>query len=175
LKNVAKLLLYCMLFLSIVIALTPKTNLYYLLETYLQKQKVVLSNEQVKDMLLFLNITEGELYYEDIAAGKVENIDFIPLVFFNRISIKNVTVENDLSKFLPKHIDELKITYSILNPTAIQIEGHGEFGVVSGDVKLLEKKLSLELNATDSMRGGYGGITSKMKFKDGVYTYEYIF
>ena len=43
----------------------------------------------------------------------------------------------------PKSIDEAKVTFSILDPLHVKLEGLGTFGVMNGKVSLLKKEVKV--------------------------------
>lgn len=125
----------------------PKIELYYLLEKSLKKNNIILSNETVTDTWYGLNISNADLYIElNGDTMKVANAVELNLNFFflyNTLTINQVTMDKALSKLAPKSINNLNARYSILNPLKVELDGDGSFGVLDGEVRLIERKVEI--------------------------------
>jgi len=169
--KVVKVLAYIVIALFLVVAMAPKKNLYFLAEEELLKYKIVLSGESIHDGLLSLEVRDADIFYEDIYAGKLESLQIYPLIFWNQISLENLTIDNALSRFVPQKSEHLLARYSFLNPVAIKLQGDGSFGSFSGEVNIIDRNISIDLNASKEMQK-YTDITKKMKKIDGKLRYE---
>lgn len=167
-----RILVYIIGFFLLLIVLLPKKELYYYLESELKKEKIVISNESVDDTYLGLRIKNGILYYEELKVGEIESISIYLLLFYNSIELKNFKVYDDAATILPRNTKRLELRYTILDPLAIKLFAIGDFGELKGTYKVLDKKFSLELNATELMKQNYSQLLTKMRFENGVYKYE---
>ncbi len=173
--RVLKFILFLIFILALIVAFLPKKNLYYLLEEELQKEKIAFSGEKIEDKLLYFEIRDAKIFYEDIEAGTLKRARVYPLFFWNMVEIEGISIDSDVARFVPKSTDFLRASHSIINPLKIQIEGVGDFGSLDGGVDILDRRVLLELNASSMMGTQYRNITSKMKQIDGKLVYEQSF
>ncbi len=140
-----KKLLLALAFLYALIIFLPKTQAYYALEHKLKKFEVVLNKETTRDFLGVFSVNDGQVFYQNMYAGAIENISIYPFVFYNQINIKNAKFSKNLRQILPQNIDGLNFKYTPFYPFKVFISGEGDFGSLSGGVNLKNKKVKLIL------------------------------
>lgn len=172
--KILKIAVYTLTALFLFVAIAPKKNLYFLAEEELLKHKIVLSGETIHNGMLYFEVRDANIYYEDIYAGRLERLKIYPLIFWNRISLENLKIDKALSRFVPPNTELLLARYSLLNPIGIELQGEGSFGSFFGEVNLIDRNISIELNASKEMQS-YRDITKKMKKIDGKLRYEQSF
>jgi len=132
-------------FLSLILLwlFAPKVELYYLLEKSLKEKNIIISNETITDTWYGLKIENADIY---VAGAKIANTDTIKLDFFffyNTLKVNEIKMDKSLSNIAPKIVNQLIATYSILNPLKIKIKGEGSFGILDGEVALLDRKVEI--------------------------------
>jgi len=168
-----KYVMYFSLFIASFIFFFPKDNLYYLLEKKLSENKLIISNEVLEEKLLSYSIKKPDIYYENTKVSQLKDISFEMLFFKNSIKLSNIKIVDDFKKMLPENIDFITVTHNIKNPILLDIQSKGEFGTLSGTIRLYDKIVNINLNASNKMKQKYKSILKQMQLQKGVYTYEY--
>ncbi|CAA6821651.1 MAG: Unknown protein [uncultured Sulfurovum sp.] len=121
----------------------PKVELYYLLEKSLKEKNIIISNETVTDTWIGLKIENADIYVAGAKVANTAKLNFNFLFFYNTLKINQINMDKSLSKMAPKVINNLNASYSILNPLKVKLTGDGSFGVLDGEVRLMEKKVEI--------------------------------
>lgn len=144
----------------------PKVELYFTGERFLKEQKVIISDENYSDKLIYLELKDGDIYFEGIKFLNFENIKVAPLLLFNSITLRNAKVNEDFIRFFPKNIEKISIYQSIINPIKIYLSGSGDFGVASGEIDLIEKKIYIEIEPSTLLNQKRALISKLKKVED---------
>lgn len=121
----------------------PKDNLYYTAQKFLAKEKVYI-NSDIKSGLI-LDLSNGKIYQNGIDFADFQNVKILPFLLFNKIEAKNIEINMQNLR-----IDNLNISYSILNPVKVYIKGMANFGKIDGEVNLLKREIKVYiLNLTN--------------------------
>lgn len=144
-QMVKKILLFLLFVWVGVVILMPKTELYYLLEKKLAQQGIKLNEERMSEGLFSLHIEGLDVYVQGIKVAQIKEADVLTLLVYNRIKLKDITLDPLLKEKFPQHIDEVTMTHWIFAPTEISLQAKGSWGKVEGKVSLLHKKLTLEM------------------------------
>lgn len=166
-----KRLLYAVYVLVIVIVLIPKEKLYFTFESILSENHIFISGETIANRLLYLDADEGALVLDNQKIASIENIRITPWIFFNRLAISTVSVSPAYRTFFPGVIDEIVLTYSLLHPLSIEMQGEGDFGQCSGTFDLLNQKVRVVFDATPELRN-YPLLVFKLHQEQGGLVYE---
>jgi len=172
LKRLIKLIGYIVFTIVIIIALLPKVDLYYKLEHILKKEHIILSDEIPADKILLLNLKNISLYYNGINVANISDSLFLPFIFYNKLTIENIKLDETLKMFFPEKIDEIVVTYSVLDPINVHLASKGKFGLAYGTFNLKTRKLHIVLTPTKYMKRNYGNTLKLMKSKNGQYIYD---
>jgi len=174
--KLSKLLAYVMFFILALIYFMPKESVYYYLEKELQKQKIILSDEEIIDNGFSLQLNNTKLSYDSIESANVENINIKIFLVYNSLSVSNVRLLDVASSFVPLHVDTINIKYTIFNPLNIVAESNGEFGQASAEVNILDRNISMVLKPSLLMLKKYRATLRNLKKnKAGEYKYEKTF
>jgi len=174
--KLSKLLAYVMFFILALIYFMPKESVYYYLEKELQKQKIILSDEEIIDNGFSLQLNNTKLSYDSIESANVENINIKIFLVYNSLSVSNVRLLDVASSFVPLHVDTINIKYTIFNPLNIVAESNGEFGQASAEVNILDRNISMVLKPSPLMLKKYRATLRNLKKnKAGEYKYEKTF
>lgn len=154
----------------------PKANLYYFVEKMLQKEHIVVDNEEIRPKGFSLEIEHADVYVEGIPAAKVMEISIKPYLLLNTVHADFIRLGKAAKGVLPRKIDSFEARYGVFDPMHIVFEAKGEFGTAEGVVDLKERRLHVSLRASETMRRSYGSLLRMMrKTKEGEYTYEQSF
>jgi hypothetical protein len=121
----------------------PKQEIYYLLEKNLATKGIVISNEKFKEGLWGIEITNADIYLEGINIAKAASLEMDLFFLYNQLRLSSVTTDKGIHNYAPKSIKNLSVTFSILKPYKIAIEGDGSFGSVTGGLYFDRHKLLL--------------------------------
>jgi len=124
--------------------LAPKQELYYFLEKELKKNEIIISNETIKDTWFGLKIVNADIYVKGAKMAEVSDLELNIFFLYNSLSVKNIHVNKAMENVAPKSIEEIKVQYSVINPLNIQINGQGSFGILDGNVSLIDKHILIK-------------------------------
>lgn len=174
-KTIFKFFIYLIVFLTALFLFLPKEPLYNLLENQLQKNKIIISDEQREEKLFGIDIKKGDIYYEGINIANVNKLSFTSYLFYTNIHVVDIRLLDSLKNIVPTPINELTIQHSVLEFDKILINANGTFGEAIGFVDLLNRKVEIELEASSKMKSSYSKFLQNMILREGKYTYEYKF
>ncbi len=157
-------------FYVFLIILMPKVEAYFTLEKFAKEQKVIISDEEIKDKWIYLLLKDAVCYFEGIKFADVAQIKVYPLFFFNYINIQNIVIDKDLSKFFPQNIFNISGYYHIFNPLNITLSGSGDFGEAKGVLNLKDKTIKIIITPSEELNKS--SIKSKLKQEEDKLIYE---
>jgi hypothetical protein len=172
-KFIFKLIALFLFFIYSVLFFLPKDLIYNLFEKELEKQKIIISQEVRKEKSFSFVLSDAEVYFDGLQIADVKRTDISTLLFNNTIDIMDIQLSQSFSKIFPSKINKINIKHNITSYNKITIYAVGDFGEINGYINILDKKLYLNLQASALMKESYIKLLQKMKYKDGVYTYEY--
>jgi len=138
-----KFLLLLFSFYLALVFLMPKAELYYTLKSYLKPERIVLTQDSVKDRWFDLKVENLKLFYDGIESAQAENLTIAPWLLYNKVNAHNVTAGKDVKKMFDFKADYVTMTYSVIAPFAVKIDAEGNFGKIEGALNLKEMKLKL--------------------------------
>jgi len=151
-QMVKKIFIAIALVWFVLIAFMPKQELYYKLEQTLEKNDIRLNEETIDEGLFSLTLHKVDVYIKGIKLATIDEVDFFTLLFYTRVEIENLLLDESLKSKVPTQVNSLIASHSILAPLKIKLETEGSFGGAEGSIDLKEKNLHLDLNNT-SMKG----------------------
>lgn len=170
--RILKFFAYMLFFVLALIYFLPKAALYFYAEQELQKQRLVLSKEEVIDSVFSLKIKHAEVTFDAIESASVEEIDLKVFLLYNALHIQNIELSSMAASFVPLHIESADIKYTIFNPLKISGDALGAFGEVNADVNLLERSVTLLLKPSSMMLQKYQNTLQTFKRdQNGEYRY----
>ena len=171
-----KFLAYSLFFIFALIYFLPKQSLYYFAEQELQKQEIILSNEEIVEKIFSLELQHGTLSYKSIPSAKAAKIDIKLLAFYNVINIDDIHVSSVASTFIPLNIKNIELKQTLLNPFNLFLKAHGEFGEAKGVLHILDQNISLILKPSPLMLKKYSSTLHQLKKNEkGEYQYDQTF
>ena len=171
-KKVALFFGYLLIAIFFVILLSPKVQLYYKLEQLLQTKQVILTQEHISDSGLSLHVKEAKLYYGDMYVASLSELSITPLLIYNTLHIESFTLSKEMEQFLPRDIDAIAISYSVIDPLHVTINAQGAFGALTGRVDLKARHLVLDLEPSATLLKKRPFWMRRLKKVEGVYRYE---
>ena len=172
-KLILKYTIFILFFIYIFLLSFPKINFYYFIEQKLQKNDILISNEQIEDKALSFIIKDAKIFYKNIKISNIDNMSIYPYLFFNKIIINKIRISSDFEDFVPLNINNIVVNYHILNPIIVSLEASGEFGKINAQIDLIEQNIALYLVPSNKMKNKYRNILKKMKKIKGQDKYEY--
>jgi len=132
-----KKIVFITLFLYIgLLFFMPKLYLWYALEDYLNHQNIQLISHKHNTRFTTLHLEDNRLFYRNREIAKIRQIDFLPLIFFNRITLEDLSWEHFLAK-------NSTFTHSVLEPFKIKTLLNGDFGDIVGEINLKDHTIVL--------------------------------
>lgn len=175
-KKLFLLLFYALFFIMAVLYFAPKANIYYFAEEQLQKQGIAFSDEALDDKGFTFEINHTTLYVKKIESAKIKKITMHFFLLYNDIQVEDVFLSDMASMFMPLHVKDLSLTYSVLNPLHVKGKGSGTFGKANIDINLAKRVLQIVLKPSKEMLLHYRNTLRNMKKdKNGGFVYEQSF
>ncbi|WP_345985136.1 hypothetical protein WCX49_10995 [Sulfurimonas sp. HSL-1656] len=166
-------LLYSAAFVLFLLVFLPKTALYHEAELQMKPFGLAVAAETPVDRGVDFVLKGGDLYFEDLHVARLERITVTPWLFYNSVRVAPFTLSSDMESFAPRSVDGMRVTYSVLDPLHVTLEGSGAFGSVTGQVALLERKITLELTPSAALRAKRPFWLKQLRsIEGGAYRYE---
>ncbi|MDN5124515.1 hypothetical protein PJV93_11410 [Aliarcobacter butzleri] len=105
-KKVFNYLIYFLISIIILIFLIPKESFYNLFEKELEKYNIVVSNE-IREEKLDFTILNAEVFYQGIKVAKIDSLNFKSLLFYSKLNVENIYLEDKLKDFIPNYIEKI--------------------------------------------------------------------
>jgi hypothetical protein len=132
-----KFLLFILGFFIGILLFLPKTNLYYFIQTQLQKEHIYI-NSKIKSDILSLSLINGKIYYETMKIAEFQKIKIHIFLIYNKLTVKNLKLEIGNYKIL-----NASVVYTILNPFKAEINAETNFADVKGYINLKNRYIKL--------------------------------
>jgi hypothetical protein len=92
-------------------------------------------------------------------------------MYNNAINIKDIKIDKDYEVFVPTKIDNVDITYNLLEPTFVHLTSKGQFGEVNASYNILNDSVYVQLAPSEILLKNKDIMNSFVKTKNG-YIYE---
>jgi hypothetical protein len=129
----------------------PKDKIWYELENRVVEHKLVIDGEEVENGLIFLDVKNGNIIFQDMEVLKFENLEVLPLLLYNQVTISNVTMGENLSQFSNLSLDEIVLTYGVATPEKAVFTSEGNFGNLRGRISFLEQHIDILLFPSEEL------------------------
>ncbi|SFV71185.1 hypothetical protein MNB_SV-13-777 [hydrothermal vent metagenome] len=143
-QMVKKAFFFVFLTLFFILLFMPKVELYHTLEKTLAKQDIRLNEKTIEKGLFSLTVKDITLYIKGIAIAHIESIEFRTYLFYSRVMITNISIDESLHKQVPAQTDEIKIQHSVSNPLFVSLDANGSFGSILGEIALKERDIKID-------------------------------
>jgi len=122
----------------------PKAELYYTLEKVLEKQDIKLNEKSIDEGLFSLSIKDVTVYVKGIALANIEELNFFTILFYNKLSVENLQVDEVLQTKVPSLTKEAIFSHTILAPLTVSVDANGSFGSVEGEISLKDENVHIK-------------------------------
>jgi len=175
-KKLALLLFYVMFFIMALIYFAPKVNIYYFAEGQLQKKGIILNDEALNDEGFSLEIKHATLYVKTLKTAKIQKIKLNFFLLYNSAEVQDVVLSDIASNFIPVHVKELHLTYTVFDPLHVRGKCSGEFGKAGININLAKRTLQILVKPSKKMLSHYHATLRNLKKdKNGGFVYEQSF
>ncbi len=171
-KKLLKFLSYSLFFIFALILFVPKNSIYYFAEENLKQFDLVISNESLEDNFTTLKVKNLEISAKSIDAGVVEELDLTLLLVYNKLLFTNIELSSLVESYLPSKIENLEISYTLLNPLFVEGKSKGVFGDAHMFFNLQTRELSVSLHPSKKMFSSY---RNSLKYFKKSATGEYVY
>lgn len=149
----------------------PKTALYYKVEKELLKNDIQINEKNIEEGIFSLTLYDAKVYVKGIHLVTVEKIDLFTLLFYTKIDVDYLLLDESLKNVSPIQIEKIEVVHAIWNPLNVKLSGRGEFDRVSGNISILNRQLHLDFNGTK----GIEMLKSKLQQNEKGWFYEAAF
>ena len=122
----------------------PKAELYYTLEKTLAKQDIKLNEKHIDEGLFSLTVTDITVFVKGIALANIKELHFFTLLFYTTLDLKDLVVDETLHTKIPAKTKHLHLNHQILNPTQLTLDANGTFGIIEGNIDLMERSIHID-------------------------------
>jgi hypothetical protein len=172
-KRFGILLAYVVGFITVLMILTPKVNLYYLIETQIKPFGIIIDGEHAEDRGFTLRLSDGTLYAKQIETARVDTLDAGFFGLYNYISVSKVRLADTFEKLFPTEITSIRVTYAVWNPLAVTLDAEGDFGTARATLTLTDRTLNAVVTPSKLMSSRYQNTLRRLKKDEtGGYRYE---
>ena len=162
-KRLGKGFLWGIVLLYLIVFFIPKSNLYYLGESFLAKEKIYINGETAADRGWQFALHDAGVIYQGIRAATIPEVSLTTLLVYNSLSVAPFAVSDELSGFLPPQVEAIRITHSLLAPHKLSLYAKGDFGEVTGEVNLLNRTIQADMKISSVMQKNYGAMLRQLK------------
>lgn len=166
-----KPIFYSLYIILLVIVMIPKEKLYYAFESILSQYHIFISNEDISNGLIYLEVDNGEVLLDKQKIAVIEHIRITPWVLMNKLTLSSTTFSPHYRSLIPGKVDTLIISYSLFHPLMVSVQGDGDFGHCDGNIDILEQKVTITFDATAQL-SRYPLLVSKLHQGEGGLIYE---
>ncbi len=126
----------------------PKAELYYGVEKALAKKDIRLNENSINEGIFSLHVTGITIYVKGIALAQIEELHFFTLLFYSKLDIYDLLVDEALHKQVPPHTKRLRLKHTLLNPVNLTLDANGSFGTAEGNINLLDRQIDIAFPQT---------------------------
>jgi hypothetical protein len=163
-KNSLKYPLFGLIFIFSLVAFLPKENIYFYYLEKLQEKKISIQNEERSSSPFHFLIVNGDIFYKEINAFKIESIDISYLLVYGKIAISNVLFDG-------LTIEQIDFKWNLLSPFVFdiviisnEINGYGKYDILDKGFELYLKPSS-EVVKKYEIFWNFGELTPNGEYK----------
>jgi hypothetical protein len=145
-QMVKKILIALALIWFALLLFMPKQTLYYKLEQELAKSAIKINEKSIDEGIFSLTLNQADVYAKGIKLASVEKVHFFTVLFYTKVTMQELVLDDSLKNMAPTHMKEATATYALWDPLHISIHAEGSFGGLDGAVALADKTLRLDFN-----------------------------
>ena len=123
----------------------PKVHLYYLMEKVVVKEGVKINESAIEEKSFGLSLSGVQVYYRGIPVAKVDKIDIMTFILYNRLEARRFVFDALVKEKFPVSLERVAVSYSVIDPLHIRISGAGSFGTFTGKYDLRSRKVHIDI------------------------------
>lgn len=181
-KFLIKSFIYILIFLFAFTVFLPKENLFYYGLKQLKTKDIEITYNKIEENYYKLAINSTNVYYNAVEVMQIQKVKSRLLFFVTSITLENVMIDDMFKKLIPspERFKKIDLSYSIINPLEIKINGVFDEGNIKGNLNLVDKNLELNFYTSKLFKSKYNRISRLLKYsketstkKEDHYRYEY--
>ena len=149
---VKKILITLAVLWFVVLFFMPKQEFYYKLEEELAKNDIKINEKSTEEGLFSLTLHDASIYVKGIKLATIEKIDFCTLLFYTKVEVTELLLDESLKNVAPTKIDRVSLSHAIWNPVYLSVDAEGTFGQMDGNVAIAKRTLRLDFNETKNIK-----------------------
>jgi len=135
-----KTIIFIALTLFWTVLLFPKNVLWNNFTQNMYNKNIIIVAGQKEDKLYKLTANDTKVYFKSIKIANIGQIDAGLWLFYNEIKLKNLRLSKKTPILKNFKILNSYITYTLLSPTKVKIEGKSKRGDFIGEVEIFKHK-----------------------------------
>jgi hypothetical protein len=143
---VKKILLIVVLLPFLILALSPKKELVFLLENRLAEQGIVIADGMVSETLFSVTIEHPVLYYKGVKVATAGSISLWSALLYTQGTINDVIFDASLTAYLPAKLEQISLVHTVAKPINVAIVLTDKALPGEGDVNLKDRSLHLQFS-----------------------------
>jgi len=147
-QMVKKTFLLLLFFWMALLVFMPKEEIYFRLEKELTKQEIEINESAVEETLTGLVLKDPVIYVKGIKVATADQITFFTVLFYTKIMVSGVQVDESLKNMIPERVETLVLTHTVVDPIHITLFAKGSFGTVDGSISLKERTVHIDFTET---------------------------
>ncbi len=140
-----KFIVFIITFYLALLLFMPKLYLWYGVEKVLNTHNIQIESKIKETKLSSLSLQNGTIFFKGKKIVSLKEIDFLPLIFFNKITLNNLRYHNRYPIFSQKTV----LTHSLIHPITIKITSNGNFGDIEGNINMKKREIVLTIKPTE--------------------------
>ena len=168
---VKKIAISLILLPLLVLVLSPKKELLFLLEKRLASQGIVLADGSITTHPFGLTLEHPSLYVKGIKVATIRHLSVWSVLFFTRGSAEGITVDDAFTAYVPAHLTRITVTHRIVDPIRVHlrvedpaIQGEGAIALGQRSVSVRFTKFPSGISAVRYLKHTKGGWVYAQRF-----------
>ena len=139
-------LVFILIFYFSFLLLSPKRELYHLLEKEIYKSGIIIDGEDLEETQIGVKLIHPSIIYQGAKIADAKEIKIVTMIFYSRITIEGIEDDSGMRNLFPLMPTAVVISYSVIDPGRLNITVFGDFGKAEGYYDLNSNILHLNLN-----------------------------
>lgn len=164
-------LLCFILFIQITIYFLPKKQLLEYANSKLSSYYISLNSKQIDENNFKIVLENNTLRYDKLKVASSQKIEFLSLIFLEKIKITNIKFGDIATGIFPPNIKDIIVYWTPLYGYKVKISAQGDIGEIYGYIDLLHQNVTVHLKPSKIATLNYKKILRKMKKEAKGYRY----
>ena len=136
-----------------ILVFMPRQALYYTLEEKLASEEIQLNEESIKEGWFGLELKGVDVYVKGILLARIEKATFYTLLFYTKIDIQNLLLDDSMASMFPTKINNIQATHNIVWATDIGLSMAKEDTLAQGNIDLSTGSIRVDFNESKLLPG----------------------